>query len=173
MAGQQPIVLLELTVDDDGATVSVAVANRSGADVVVVTLERYLQLELEDERGQFVGGQQAVTGAAFPSKADYRVIPKNSVVGGRVSPRDLRRGRWDHHLRKGPAGNGRFGVTYKAEPIMPGLPSKYRSSFYRGPHGAEDHRHPAVRFSGRERGARAHRRSGGRGRRSRCLLRGG
>lgn len=134
MSRQAHRVTLEPTIitEGDRSILSVAVANGSTAKVTVVTLPRYLIVELKDDRGQFVRGEETDGGVVMPTSGDYLDVPGNSV----------RAGVFRLPISEESVGTQRFPgvpranvvrVTYKADRVMPGLPRDSRSDFFAGP----------------------------------------
>ena len=127
--------MLRLMLEVAGTDLRVGIANRSKQPVTVVTLPRYLTVEIKDARGQFVGGDSVVP-TSFPSRSDYRTIGANQVDDGifelpiSISNGSVRIG--DVEFKTAPA-TAEVRVTYKADRVMPNLSSSQRRSFFHGP----------------------------------------
>lgn len=108
--------------------------NATGAALTLVTHERYLQVEVLDQRGQFVRGD--AKSAGMPSKTDFLDVPARGATQCVFSLDVLKEGnelivgRFRFADFKIPA---TVRVTYKSDPVVPNLPSNKRQSFFRGP----------------------------------------
>lgn len=128
--------MVKMTLSADATHLHVGVANTAKDPATVVTLPRYLLIELKNDRGQFTRGVPVGASPALPSPTDYRTLAATQVDDS-VFQLEITRG--DDTLRIGdvlftnPPAVTEVRVTYKADAVMPNLRSKDRKIFERGP----------------------------------------
>ena len=121
---------------------TIGVTNPTKHALTIVTLDRYILVELHNRRGHFVTGTRVEDLQEAPSAGDYRALPAGGQVEA-IYRVEARRGPpTEDGLPTYLVGGWRFEdvparntirVTYKADLMMPNLPSKLKKSFFRGP----------------------------------------
>jgi hypothetical protein len=132
-----------LTEDDSKLQVQVSCENRGRQEVTIVTLPRYLGVELLNRRGKFLSGSPHNVQVQMPSTKDYLSIKPQETATKlfildveRLDTRDNLQERdyavGHHRFDKFPA-KTEIRVTYRPEKLMPNLPSSKRRSFAADP----------------------------------------
>ena len=119
--------------------ISVSCENRGNQEVSIVTLDRYLGVELLNKRGKFMSGTPHNPQIQMPSKKDYLGIKSKQTESNiyvlkveRLDERDNPEERdyaiGQHRFDKFPS-KTEVRVSYRPERMMPNLPSSKRNSF--------------------------------------------
>lgn len=134
-----PSIAFECKFDAESMRIFVRCLNHSRQEVCIVTLVRYLNVELMDRRGKFTSGTPHNRSIEMPKPGDYVTIKANAVLEDVfvLSVERLDTGD-DPGERSYAVGNHRFDkfpaktevrVSYKPERMMPNLPSSKQRRF--------------------------------------------
>jgi len=136
---KMPNIAFESKFDEEKLQILVSCTNHSKAEVSIVTLGRYLQVELLDRRGKFKSGTPHKVKIEMPKASDYIGLKAGQVLKDIFVLEVERLDSGDNHQERSYAvGSSRFDkfpsktevrVSYNPERMMPNLPSSKRRNF--------------------------------------------
>lgn len=129
-----PRALLELRLVDHHLLIEAV--NSTGDPVTMVAHARYIQIEVENEHGQYTRSTSRSTLSELPKAANYLTAPKNGRLELFRLPLSIRPGEIHIGEEIFTTTNPRpkIRATYKAaDRAMPNLPRNLQRSFFAGP----------------------------------------